>query len=336
MKITLDRITQFGYSDRINSESGDKLMCDNHNDFLDDDLTDVFGPGLTDDAANFVMDHLSKATHEKPKGQALYEEPCTKCNGTGRFRSYTGRVVGDCFTCNGTGKRTFKTSPEARAKNAKAREAARQRKLEEQQAKQKRWIDDHVPEWEWMVAKCTTFGFAQSMIEALAQWGALTEKQLAAVRRCMAQDLEREREKAEIAERAPDIDEKALAKIEQAFAHALERDVKYPKMRLDAFIFSLVRGGRNAGAIYVKSDEKDEYGEREYLGKIVEGRFFRAFKCSPETEARIIAAAADPEAAAIAYGRRVGNCSICGRGLTKHESIDRGIGPICASKFGWG
>ncbi len=38
---------------------------------------------------------------------------------------------------------------------------------------------------------------------------------------------------------------------------------------------------------------------------------------------------ADPKAAALAYARISGNCSVCGRTLTVPESIDRGIGPIC-------
>lgn len=41
----------------------------------------------------------------------------------------------------------------------------------------------------------------------------------------------------------------------------------------------------------------------------------------------------DPEAAAVLHGRASGRCSICNRDLTDPESIARGIGPICASKF---
>jgi hypothetical protein len=37
----------------------------------------------------------------------------------------------------------------------------------------------------------------------------------------------------------------------------------------------------------------------------------------------------------VAYGKRTGACSCCGRELTNGESIDRGIGPICAEKYGW-
>lgn len=42
----------------------------------------------------------------------------------------------------------------------------------------------------------------------------------------------------------------------------------------------------------------------------------------------------DPESALATYGKRTGNCGICGRFLTNEESVDRGIGPICADKVG--
>lgn len=47
------------------------------------------------------------------------------------------------------------------------------------------------------------------------------------------------------------------------------------------------------------------------------------------------AIAKDPRAAAIDYGRQLGRCSVCNRELTNPESIDAGIGPICAGKRGW-
>jgi hypothetical protein len=35
------------------------------------------------------------------------------------------------------------------------------------------------------------------------------------------------------------------------------------------------------------------------------------------------------------YGIRTGTCCICGRELTRDESIARGIGPVCFGKMGW-
>jgi Family of unknown function (DUF6011) len=48
---------------------------------------------------------------------------------------------------------------------------------------------------------------------------------------------------------------------------------------------------------------------------------------------RLLEIEADPERAAVLYGKASGNCSICGRDLTDPESIERGIGPICAGKY---
>jgi len=43
----------------------------------------------------------------------------------------------------------------------------------------------------------------------------------------------------------------------------------------------------------------------------------------------------DPYSASTLFGRMVGSCGICGRTLTDPESIENGIGPICAQKVGW-
>ena len=48
---------------------------------------------------------------------------------------------------------------------------------------------------------------------------------------------------------------------------------------------------------------------------------------------QLLAIDQDPERAAVLYGKASGNCSICGRDLTDPESIERGIGPICAAKY---
>lgn len=316
-------------------------MCKHHD--LDDNIDDLFGGSNVvpiNEAAAFAIKALSNyrgAESQPANGVKLYEEPCPKCKGSGRFVAYTGRTVGNCFHCKGTGKVTFKTSPEARAKSAEQRAALADRKRQELAAQVKVWIEENKAETQWIIeAGNRGFGFASQMFEALNTYGSLTERQLAAVRRCMAKDAERAEERQKIAERAPDVNEQALDRIHAAFNAALANDIKFPKLRLDAFIFSLVRSGINEGSIYVKSIEKDDLGERRYLGKITEGRFFKAFKTTDEEQAQIIAAASDPEAAAIAYGRRLGACSVCGRKLTNHASIDAGIGPICRSKFGWG
>lgn len=285
-------------------------------------------PPVPATGAEFAERALSNSVAEKA-GPATFEEPCPKCRGRGRFISYTGRDVGPCFHCKGEGKVYRKTS-------AEARETKAQQAKERHAAKVKAWMDAHPAEMEWMIAASGRgFNFAADMIAALAKYGDLNEFKLTKVREFMAKDAARAEEKVAIAARAPDITGASLDKIEQAFANAIGHGIKFPKMRLDAFIFSKVMSGQNAGAIYVKSIEKDDMGERRYLGKIVDGRFVRVHACSPDEQERIIAAAMDPAAAAKAYGQRTGTCSICGRELTRAESIDRAMGPICADRYGW-
>jgi hypothetical protein len=44
---------------------------------------------------------------------------------------------------------------------------------------------------------------------------------------------------------------------------------------------------------------------------------------------------ADPQAASLLYGLKMGRCGVCGRKLTAKESRARTIGPKCAKKMGW-
>jgi Family of unknown function (DUF6011) len=47
------------------------------------------------------------------------------------------------------------------------------------------------------------------------------------------------------------------------------------------------------------------------------------------------AIATNPAEAAELFGHEFGKCGICGRGLTNDESRARGIGPVCADRYGW-
>jgi len=45
--------------------------------------------------------------------------------------------------------------------------------------------------------------------------------------------------------------------------------------------------------------------------------------------------ASDPKSASARYGHLIGACGICSRTLTNPESLERGIGPVCAGRYGW-
>ena len=315
-------------------------MCDSPNclhDDLNDDLDNIFGGPVNDvaDASAFAMSALSNATHDRApakKAAQTFEEKCPSCKGSGRFYSYTGRLVGSCFKCKGSGKLVFRTSPETRAKAAESRNAKADRERIELQARKDAWVCDNADAFAWMRAKAESFEFAQSMLDAFNCYGSLTEKQLAAVLRCVARDIERaEARKVEAAERAANAPVCDVSAITTTFAHAKAKGIKRPKMRLAGYKFSEAPAtGRNAGALYVVRVSDDQY-----MGKVQDGKFSRVRECSVAEEAEIVAVSSDPHNAAIAYGRRTGECCICGRELTSHASIEAGIGPICAEKFGW-
>jgi len=306
-------------------------MCGNCNDplhGLNDDLDDLFGPKLEITADDFAAgQQLANAQQYR-----MHEETCKSCGGSGKFRGYSGRVIGDCFKCKGKGVRYFRQSLEKRQQQAQYRadrKAREQQSIAEQVAG---WAMQFGSDYAWINAKAATFDFAASMRDALNKYGHLTAKQHETVIRLRERDEQRDAERrAEREQREASAPVVSLEKIEEAFAAAQGNGIKRPKLRLDTFKFSLAPAtGRNAGAIYVVDAEGDQY-----LGKIAGGKFFRVRECTDDQEKRIVAVAADPKAAAIAYGRRTGNCCICGRELTNHASIDLGIGPICAGRMGW-
>ena len=169
----------------------------------------------------------------------------------------------------------------------------------------------------WLVEKRKTFDFAASLLNSVLKFGRLTDGQLGAAERCVA--------RSKSAVEAPTVN---TDKLHECFNKALEAGLKKPKLRFDGFQASLAPvTGRNAGAIYIKNNA-------DYLGKIQNGKFFAVHGVDPTVINTVSEAITDPLAAAVTYGRRSGSCSCCGRELTVGKSIELGIGPICAEKFG--
>ena len=119
-----------------------------------------------------------------------------------------------------------------------------------------------------------------------------------------------------------------------AFEAAKSKGAKRLTLRFDGIN---VKPNRDNSALWITSQtEKEEgnYGlQPKYLGKVTpQGCDSRLSDTVKEV---ILGAANDPLNAAIKYGKVSGECSCCGRELTDPRSIERGIGPICATKFGW-
>ena len=176
--------------------------------------------------------------------------------------------------------------------------------------------------------KDSNFDFAVSLRNQVMCGKSLTERQMFAAKNCVAKFNAARAAAVQREEQAVEVN---ISAVEQMLQNG-KRTLLNPKVRLlgannQVFVLSLAPAyGKNAGAIYVKSDDV-------YLGKIVGGKFVRAGACSAQDEADLILACQSPEASAVAYGRAYGNCSCCGRELTNALSIELGIGPICREKF---
>lgn len=168
---------------------------------------------------------------------------------------------------------------------------------------------------EWIGAN-TGNAFAQSMAEKINRYGSLTPNMIAAIRKVLTQPTP--------APAAIDV-----GRIEHAFDTARNSGLKRLRLSLDTFKFKpAAASSANAGGIYITEGDT-------YLGKVLGGKFMRTGACSDEQEGRIIAAASDPAKAANAYGQRTGRCAVCSLELTAEESIERSIGPVCASRYGF-
>jgi len=240
--------------------------------------------------------------------------PCPKCRGTGQWvGGYINQVIRKCHACNGRGY--FKSSPEARA-NAREQRAARKA------AQRAAYREANKEMFEYLESVKSWNSFAVSMLNAANQYGELTDNQKDAVMRMWDKHKARQVERADREANAPRV---MLSRLLEMFNSAKDNGIKRPALCVDDIkIYPAPLIGKNAGCLYVKR-------ENEYMGKItVDGRYI-----GKEAITELLKAIAkNPKGALSEHGRRTGRCSCCGRLLTNHASIDLGIGPICASRYG--
>ena len=251
---------------------------------------------------------------------------CPKCLGKGKY-TFGFRYIRTepCKVCKGSGK--VKADWEkARAAYQKGEETKKNNKLAKQQA----WIDAHPAEWKWINGAAANFQFASDMHRAIVTYGQLTEKQLAAVQKCVSRLAEKN------AERNAEMERNAVqAPGANAVILCLQKanigGHKAPTLRTELATFSLAKpNSKNAGCVYVKAPGRDG----AYYGKITpEGSFQPTRECPEDARAGVARAAANALDEAVAYGKKTGTCSCCGRELTDPVSIANGIGPVCASGF---
>ena len=296
-------------------------MNDRIDDIFGDDLVAATTPkALPQDAASV---RIRETTPE-------FAERCPKCRGEGWFIGYTGRRMGKCFTCKGSGKRTYRTTPEVRA-------AARQRTAVAKASA----VADHQAELKWLAETLARRdrlpeGYALMLADfqtRLMAGRALSDNQMAVIVKGMARSAQW------AAERVQKQVEQAVALDVTAIRTVLQTR---KKVMVALFTFSMAPShGNNPGAIYVKDNGA-------YVGKIPAGAstFAPGRDFDPSRLPALVEAMANPAEAVKADAARRAKalledptmsipCGCCGLTLTNPESIARGIGPICAGKWGF-
>ena len=132
----------------------------------------------------------------------------------------------------------------------------------------------------------------------------------------------------------------------EGFSHLVDRfdqtGMERPKLRFgsvgpDGVRFSQTSGGSEPGSIVVTSDEA--YQSNTFYGRIHrDGEFEGRGEVPEHVQDLLERLQDDPEAVmetALTDGQETGTCSCCGRKLTDPESVERGVGPVCASKWGF-
>lgn len=244
---------------------------------------------------------------------------CRACNGSGKFASkYTGRIVGECYRCQGTGKCSARgqKAAETRKANAPKREADKQAQITQ-------FAADHQDMLVYLGKRAPHWEFAASLLQQFAQKGSLTENQLAAVHHAMKADVQRAQARTQ-----------ALAAAEPTQPAGLDLSsipegryaVPNGDTRLKIKIEKPSPPSKWAGWIFVS--DAAEYGQGKKYGRQAPGKRYTG-----QITLELQAILSDPKAACAAYGQLTGTCGVCGKHLEDEQSVARGIGPICFSKY---
>lgn len=254
---------------------------------------------------------ITTAAHIANGGTEMFD--CPKCRGTGQTR------WGACFSCQGKGKRS---------KRSLAATQAGQTRRENEADRRADFHREHADVVAFLAANSDWSDFYRSLNDKLAEYGTLTENQLAAVVRGMVKQAERRAEKAAArVAAAPVIDN--ISAVQALFDRAPVKLVKSPVFRTTEITINRAKEtSRNPGALYVKTTR-----DQTYCGKIVDGRFHKAYGAPDVTEA-LRAVAVDPTGEAIKYATEFKACCCCGKSLHNPVSVLAVVGPVCGPRWG--
>jgi len=317
-----------------------------------DDLSDLLGGAApvapTAAPPGEQWARIRSYADQAPAAKA-FEITCHKCEGRGRFISYSGRDVGPCYTCKGAGKLSRKTAP-AQLERAKEHRVEQAQAIRQEAAPQIAWIEKTLARGDKLPA--TFADIMRNCLVALQAGRILSEGRQGVIDRGMARDaawaaawaaqrtakvawtptaeadamagMYRQEEAAKAVPQAPVVD---VSNIAALFVRAQQAGLKRFKLRFTGVFFEQDKG--NSALIWVS---ESGYGSAKY-GRIADGVFKPGRDLNAEVIKLISGVAADPLAAGIAYAQVTASCSVCGRHLVNQDSVDAGLGPICAGRL---
>lgn len=193
------------------------------------------------------------------------------------------------------------------------------------------FINQHSDLVAFMNANANWNNFFASLTSQISAGRGLSDTQTAAAYSSMVKIKMKQAIKAEaVANGKTDAQVVDLSSIKRMFDNAAASGLKRLAYRANGLVISpAAASGRNPGALYVKLEESGDY-----QGKVFENTFHPTFSCTDATKAALNEIAANPGEAARLYGKKTGRCACCGKELTNAVSIEMGIGPICAGKWG--
>jgi hypothetical protein len=169
--------------------------------------------------------------------------------------------------------------------------------------------------------------FAQSLIDSCAQYGSLTQGRLDWVEKLI--------DRAKNPPAAPMAIN--VAGVRALFDQAAQA-LKWPKIRLEGDdgtpVVISIAGPKSKYSGQLMVTDGGQYPNNRWFGRVEGTEFHASRDTSPAVRALLSGLSDDPEAVIGGYGRLTGGCALCGRALDDPESIDRGVGPVCARKWG--
>ena len=187
------------------------------------------------------------------------------------------------------------------------------------------WIDSAIDYMKENIDNGTANDFVQAMFKAYTAYGHLTKGQLRGLLNCIRGEV--------LA-----ADKNANAVIEQITTGKEPLDLR----SLPSGSYAVDHGDETAFyKIDVINDEKSKWNGWVFVNilasdtkiKCGSQRPGQTYQGTQENLLREILK--DPMKAMSLFGHKIGRCGICGRTLTDAESIEMGIGPICAQKSGF-